>query len=86
MTKPSPAGRSVSVMVRMTDRGAAYIDKQRGELSRAEFIRQVLAEHAGVPRKPPPSPPEMPPRDLGETVVDALRVAGYEVVKKGGTT
>lgn len=43
--------RSVNIMLRVTPAGAAYIDKERGALPRAEFVRNVLSEHAEAKRK-----------------------------------
>lgn len=84
MTEHSPAGRSVQVMIRVTESAAEWIDGQRGEVSRAEFVRQVLMDYADGNRKlPPPVIEEVAATDLGPMIMDALRASGYVVAKKG---
>lgn len=73
----------MSVMVRMTQAGAEYLDSNRGDLSRAEFLRRLLAEHAtGAPV--PTQHREISPEKFAAIAIEALRADGYTVVKKGG--
>lgn len=80
MTKPSAAGRTVPIMVRTTESAAAWIDEQRGDRSRAEFIRDVLAEKAGKAPKKTHRPADAD--EIGAVMAGMLDAAGYDVMRR----
>lgn len=52
MSRPkTPAGKRVTICIKVSEQDAAVIDQARGARSRSDWGREALLEHA-VPRRP----------------------------------